>query len=358
MHYKSLKIEGFRGISKFEITDLKKINVFVGKNNSCKTTVLESFFLISGSSNPQLPVNIHTFRDLVLTSDDDFSYLFHKLDFNSLLKIKATLSNAEQRTLKIKPSYNAEIDNPNKPLAEEDLKSIESNVTSSSYHSVEGITLEFTTGKTPQENTKVLKTEISLRNRKITLLKDYKESLHCAFQNSRTGLVQLDKRLEKIILNKQTDDIVAVLKSIENKITNLTLGTNRMIYADIGLDKFIPINIMGDGIRRILSLIVTAHDTKKGILLIDEIENGLHFSSQKILWKALIEAAIQYDVQLFITTHSYECLRSLMDAFTTDDIIKNEFRLFRLENKNEELKSIRYNWTEFTEALQSNWEVR
>ncbi|WP_462136871.1 AAA family ATPase, partial [Candidatus Mycalebacterium sp.] len=48
--FKSIKIENFRGIESLKIDNLERINLFVGKNNCGKTTILESIYLLSGMS--------------------------------------------------------------------------------------------------------------------------------------------------------------------------------------------------------------------------------------------------------------------------------------------------------------------
>ncbi len=41
----SLKIEGFRGFQNFEMANLGRINLLVGKNNSGKTSILEAILI-------------------------------------------------------------------------------------------------------------------------------------------------------------------------------------------------------------------------------------------------------------------------------------------------------------------------
>ena len=84
---KNIKIKGFRGIKSLVIDDLVRINLFLGKNNCGKTSILEALFLIIGITNPVLPRNIHLFRDLLLTQTDDFRFMFYRLDFNSKIQI-------------------------------------------------------------------------------------------------------------------------------------------------------------------------------------------------------------------------------------------------------------------------------
>jgi AAA15 family ATPase/GTPase len=104
MKYSAMHITNFRSIAELNLENFKQINLITGRNNCGKTTVLEALFLISGMSNPELPVKINNFRDLALTSDDNFNFIFHNLDFKQELKINALLDGAK-RNLVIKPKY-------------------------------------------------------------------------------------------------------------------------------------------------------------------------------------------------------------------------------------------------------------
>ena len=73
-----IKIENFRGITSLEIQDFKKINIFVGKNNCGKTSVLEALFLVTGISNPSLSVTINNMRSLVINNIVDLKFIFNK----------------------------------------------------------------------------------------------------------------------------------------------------------------------------------------------------------------------------------------------------------------------------------------
>ena len=75
---------------------------------------------------------------------------------------------------------------------------------------------------------------------------------------------------------------------------------------------------MGDGIRKAF-IIASAILDSPGIILIDEIENGLHHKSQDIVWKAIIEWSKEYNIQFFITTHSYEMIERLTRQIDEQD---------------------------------------
>lgn len=57
-----------------------------------------------------------------------------------------------------------------------------------------------------------------------------------------------------------------------------------MLYVDIGINKKIPMSFMGDGISRLTSILLAILTTKNGIVFIDEIENGIHYSVQNKIW--------------------------------------------------------------------------
>ncbi|GHV92282.1 hypothetical protein AGMMS50268_27850 [Spirochaetia bacterium] len=337
MNYRSLKITNFRAINSLEADDFKRVNLITGKNNCGKTTFLEALFLISGMSNPQLPIVINNFRDLILNGDDNFSFLFNKLNFSPIPEISAGI-NSHTRSIKIKPRFGTE--------------SGKSIITTSKEVSINGLIIEFS-----DSNVKgTFKNEISLRESKVSDPSGYKETLVCVFYNTQFALVQLDRKIELLLVNKQLGNIITVLQEIDNRISDLRLGANGMIYADVGYDKLIPINIMGDGIRRILSIIANISGCRNGILLIDEIENGFHYSSLEILWRAILKTAELYNVQLFITTHSQECIAALSSVYKNnqDDTI----RLYRIEKSENSHRVFKYSAEMIATGMESNYEVR
>jgi len=93
-----------------------------------------------------------------------------------------------------------------------------------------------------------------------------------------------------------------------------------------------------------------------GILLVDEIDTGLHHTVMKAMWKFLYDAAEKYDVQVFATTHSRDCYQSLA-VICRDSVAKNsDATIQRIERDREE--SIAYTEQEIIAAAESDIEVR
>ena len=132
-----------------------------------------------------------------------------------------------------------------------------------------------------------------------------------------------------------------------------------MIYFDIGIERLIPIQLMGDGISRLLSILVTIANAENGIVIIDEIENGLHASALELLWGLIKDAAYTYNVQIFASTHSLECVKTYSDSFNSELLEKDISRLYRIEkSQNDIFSTIKYNSEVLKAAIESNWEVR
>ena len=87
------------------------------------------------------------------------------------------------------------------------------------------------------------------------------------------------------------------------------------IVVDIGLSELLPLAQVGQGVYRLATILADIIGEKTDVLLIDEIENGLHHSVQKQIWTGLAEMAKELKVQIFATTHSGECLHAAHKAF-------------------------------------------
>jgi len=346
--YQTINISHFRGIEHIKLTGLKQVNLIVGKNNSGKTSVLESFFLLAGMSEPRLTIAINQFRDLSLKNDSDFKYIFHNLDLTVPIKFEGSVDGIMRYAMLV-PLY----ENTNKIKIVED-KMDEKIVASLSNtaQDIDGLQIMFRNDTDIEE-----KSTLSIKKETVSISQFYQERLSCKYLHIKTRLDQMPKDISNIIIKKRMDTIVQVLKEIEPNLIDIRMGNNENIYFDIGADELLPINIMGDGIRRALSVLSSIYEMEHGILLIDEIENGLHYSSLKIFWKAILMAASLFDVQIIATTHSYECIEALVSVQTA---MSNEncISLYRTEKKDNAVRTIHIDAETLLTSLKENYEVR
>ncbi len=105
-----------------------------------------------------------------------------------------------------------------------------------------------------------------------------------------------------------------------------------------------------------LGLALNVVHSSNGILLVDEIDTGLHHTVMKEMWKFLYNTAEKYEVQVFATTHSRDCYQSLA-AVCRDSVAENsDATIQRIERHREE--SVAYTEQEIIAAAERDTEVR
>jgi len=155
------------------------------------------------------------------------------------------------------------------------------------------------------------------------------------------------------------DEVVNTLKVIEPRLKNLAISTSdgpAMIYCDIGIGRRIPMSQMGEGMTRLLSLVLEITNASGGVVLIDEIENGLHHSVLTKVWTAIGDAARRSDTQIFATTHSWECIKSAHEAFLNSEIY--DLRLHRIDRIGQDITAITYDQKTLDTSVEMSLEVR
>jgi hypothetical protein len=134
---------------------------------------------------------------------------------------------------------------------------------------------------------------------------------------------------------KRQDEILPALRKLEPRLQRLSLiplAGEPVLHGEIdGLPRLVPVPFMGEGLRRLLSFLLAIGNCPDGVVLIDEIENGLHYSVLKTVWQALAHAARRNRVQVFATTHSWECIWAAHRAFKEDG--SYDFRYHRLDRR-------------------------
>ena len=115
----------------------------------------------------------------------------------------------------------------------------------------------------------------------------------------------------------------------------------------------IPVGSLGDGIWRLLGVALALVRASGGVLLVDEIDTGLHYSVLVDMWRLVFETARKLDVQVFATTHSRDCYEALA-AVTEPD--RTEISLQRIERGKAE--AVAFTELEIRQAAERGLEVR
>lgn len=132
---------------------------------------------------------------------------------------------------------------------------------------------------------------------------------------------QLITMWDSIIIDGEEGDVVRAMQILEPDLASIAfLSAERSSPSDPrggvvvgfrGEPQRRPLGSYGEGMRRLLTLAVALARTKNGVLLIDEVDTGLHYSILGDVWSLIVETAVRNNVQVFLTTHSLDCLRAL-----------------------------------------------
>jgi len=121
-----------------------------------------------------------------------------------------------------------------------------------------------------------------------------------------------------VVKSNKEEVVLNALQTIEPRLKSIhavpVTSNQTILYGDIGLKSKVPLQYMGDGISRLLSYITAIMKSENGTLLIDEIENGLHYSIHQKVWQILYKLAKQLNVQVFANTHSFEMAKAFNNA--------------------------------------------
>ena len=344
--FSKIEIERFRGIRHASIKGFKQINLFFGKNNCGKSSLLESLFFACGLSNPILPIHVNLMRGYYKARFNDLKLDFYNLDSSQPIHIR--MENDEKRDLRI----NLFEQKQNNVSLNVDNTHILSNIEEGIY----GLKIDFTINDKHFESQIGIDPKKSAADATRIVPEQYTESLRCIYLSPKYDFGTSIQGLKDILQNKEEHFIVEGLKLIEPRVKDFTFTDNDMLV-DIGLAKRIPVNVLGDGARKIVSLLTAVYDCRDGVLLVDEISNGFHYSVMCDLWKVLINAAIKNKTQLFITTHDTDSIKGLRDAALENhkDIVAT-FKL--LKTSDDELKAYHYSLESLDYSINQEIEVR
>jgi AAA15 family ATPase/GTPase len=163
-------------------------------------------------------------------------------------------------------------------------------------------------------------------------------------------------------LTNLESEIISALGLIDNRISGVAFvedmnrSRNRIPLVKIeGTTEPLPLKSMGDGITRLFHIIVALVNAKNGLLLIDEFENGLHWTVQPKLWNIVFQLSKRLNVQVFATTHSRDCIKGFDSAWLNYPELGS---FFRFDLKDGFIRAREYTSETLTDAIDMDVEVR
>ena len=367
-----VKIRGFRGLSNIEFDELGEFNILLGANDVGKTSVLEAIFLLSGFANLELPIRVQNWRNLLVNHFDHLALLFNKLDLDTPIKLAAHFSGPLERIeLRISAPYGeTEVDIGTQHVADSGNGSAQRigsaeqpGDQSSSVISTGPRGLRYDAIVKPRRGkSSSFSNIIRVINNEIQVEKSYNPTkeriIFSRYVTARPGYDH--DMISQVIIQKKAAELIKFLKKINLAITDIAVDSN-LAYADIGLAKMIPLNMFGSGMIRALSILSPCVLGRERILLIDELENGLHHAAILPLLKALLTLSRDQGMQVFVTTHSIGTLESLLRALREEEFSEHRTttNCYTLQRDKDGLvRPYRYEYEQFEHCIRHGIEIR
>ncbi len=305
----SLEIENFKCFRHLKIEKLAKVNLFVGEGNSGKTALLEG---LSRIAYHHPPARVEELRLLPLDS------------FRNVAK------GAEEEASKwlqtdLDGSYSAQL----------------------VYRSSTGRDYQWP----PSEDEKIRSgTKAGKAAPDVSVV-----------PTKRLSPDELARRFDHWTLREQDElRFVEFCKSIDDRIRSIRPKEHtgvRMLYVSIGLPELIPLPLLGEGLNRLIEIYGAIIGEGANIVLIDEIENGLHWKALPKVWQGIRAVVDSEDVQIFATTHSLECINAAVEVFKGPPL--DDLAVHRLERREDgEIHCVTMDETTLEQMLEGGWEVR
>lgn len=367
----SLSIQNFKNLSGLTIPALSRVNLISGKNNVGKSSLLEALSLYISDSqlmsvlagrgeNLRYSLREHT-TDIFNRNYEALSSLFKNRDNRVSDDNVITISDGKNFVSIRFVNYIIEtfeangnilrrqtvISDPKEYPAEEIHLALE---ISRSNNSIARLPLNRPLDRT----TTLIDTVPQNFERLITVNSNYDNADF------------ISKLWDSITLTEKEDYVIDALRIIEPGIVSLAFledsfsNVRRERYPVVKVDGMkgrIPLRSMGDGINHILAIILALVNCENGCVLVDEIDNGLHYTVQKQLWEIIFKLAKQLNVQVFATTHSSDCISSFSKILSQADNAR-EGRYIRLELKKGNVSQTEYSSGELEIVAAENIEIR
>lgn len=360
--YTSFEVSDFRCFSRLRIDELGLVNLIAGKNNVGKTALLEALFVHSAVPNPELVLRLDALRGIGelrirfrRVHEVLWPSLFKEFDTSKVIELVGKYGGGRRRTVKLSTVSEADAVDVHLDLLfppEDDQMALSteaaSKVLQMSYEDQ---------GEKPQM--RYLKIEGGRIRIRPHSAPPAAPAYFLAAQ-VRPDLGELAEQFSQLEVNKRQDVLKEALSVIEPRLRGLSLivmGGMPIIHGDIGLERrVVPLPLMGGGIVRLASLVLAMSNAENGVVLVDEIENGIHHSVLQNMWRVVGQAAREFNAQVFATTHSLECINAAHQVFSEER--PEDFRLYRLDSDVDEIRAVTYGASSLSAAIDSDLEVR
>jgi hypothetical protein len=309
---RSAEINNYRCFDRVKLANCRRINAIVGKNASGKTALLEALFLATGSS-PELATRFRGWRGYEGTLTGTFEQideafwtdLFYRYDVSRKINIQVRGTGRYNRAVSIRF------------LKERDAfvgVTADTPPQSGALSSV-----EFTWARGDKSSGPIRPRFIGNGYRVPQPDQSSPPTAFFAYGHIPNNAESV-RRFSALSTSRLEEPIIKAMAKEFPFIKSMDIQAHAgvsMIHADIPwLPKKVPVSAISSGVHKLLVLLLAIAEHKRNAIFIDEIENNFHYSLFDSLWRLLIDVCAKQETQLFVSTHSKECLEALAAALS------------------------------------------
>lgn len=340
--FRYFEIERYRGFDHLRISGLTGVNVFVGTNNVGKSSILESLFLLSGMSNPALSLKVNYLRNPVGADLEKTRYLFHKLDLSGHPELRA-VSKKGSRRLMLKPTMRNDVDPASDP----------------SSGRIGKMEFLYDTNQKGEYSHRTSLTVDSAGILKQEFDDNYKEQISALFIPAEKNDSNVVNTFANLVKRNKRQTVIDALRRFDPMIEMVEILPDGLYVKLSSMEELLPLNYAGDGIRRLLNILSSIACGDYDLVLVDEIDTGLHYSAHKLLWAVLLDFVKDRNIQLFATTHNLECIQGLDKVVGSNEAFEPLVSVFNVRKTLKEgFQAYKYSDLELREAIRNEIEIR
>lgn len=345
--YKTFHVKNFRCFKDLQINDLGRVNLIAGKNNSGKTALMEAMYLHTRPLSPWVLFGLQQTRGLELPSEDlpnHWKQFYYQMDTTQRIVTDSTHSQSS-KCQELTISEHANTKNDSRVLEQLRMDLLDRGIAGTDSRAVVGsidkfLQFRLATNEGVSESVYYFRDPWVYGNRDVE-----KDSFFIPAQG-RPSKQRVASQFSQLEIDGTLSALIEVLRVFEPKVSDLRLLSpdgELIIWVQLQTIR-LPLRLMGEGMNQVCHMALTLIANPKCVVFIDEIENGIHHSVQKDVWKAIGQIAREQDIQVFATTHSLEMIRAAYEAFTEAGKLE-ELRYHRLDRKDEtgDIEAVTYN---------------
>ncbi|NDV81055.1 ATP/GTP-binding protein [Bacteroides sp. 51] len=365
----SFYIKNYRNLKELHISSFNQVNLISGKNNTGKSSLLEAIFIYANRGSVESIVANFIGRKEYFTSNlrpdilqeniTSLSSLFFNRKFSFNYEDRIEIGEPQLKDLiSLQFVYYKEEVNQNAKYEFEKIRriTIDNNL---DINNISDLFIGFDIKIGNQSKLLSLQKSLGSYVRNSISAPSLKHQFIYTNNSEKSFNSSL---FDNIALTDKEQYIIEALRIIEPNTERIAFVDNNMkervaVVKLANTKDVVSISSMGDGINRILTIILSLVNCSDGYLLIDEFENGLHYTVQEKLWTVIFKLAQELNIQIFATTHSNDCISSFSKVLNNMNN-KSLGKYIRLDNVDGQIKQVEFSSDELNIADQQEIEIR